>query len=114
MELKRRGVRQKGRLRAHVPPGVERQESRGQGVHQVPARHKERGHRRAQLRQEGRQLGGQIGKRNLELNKQAVKTAKEIQKLDSKSARWIAADALKKLAGAVSYTHLTLPTIYSV
>ncbi|MCJ7744753.1 MAG: DNA alkylation repair protein, partial [Actinobacteria bacterium] len=41
----------------------------------------------------------QIGKRNLELNKQAVKTAKEIQKLDSKSARWIAADALKELAG---------------
>ncbi|MBK5092076.1 MAG: DNA alkylation repair protein [Actinobacteria bacterium] len=39
----------------------------------------------------------QIGKRNLALNKQAIKTAKEIQKLDSKSARWIAADALKEL-----------------
>ncbi len=41
----------------------------------------------------------QIGKRNLALNKHAVKTAREIQKLDSKSARWIAADALKELEG---------------
>ena len=41
----------------------------------------------------------QIGKRNLALNKHAVKTAREIQKLDSKSARWIAADALNELEG---------------
>ena len=39
----------------------------------------------------------QIGKRNLALNKAAVKAAREIQKLDSKSARWIAADALREL-----------------
>jgi 3-methyladenine DNA glycosylase AlkD len=41
----------------------------------------------------------QIGKRNLALNKHAVKTAREIQKLDSKSAKWIAADAIKELEG---------------
>ena len=41
----------------------------------------------------------QIGKRNLALNKHAVKMAREIQKLDSKSAKWIAADALKELEG---------------
>lgn len=41
----------------------------------------------------------QIGKRNKRLNKLAVKTAKEIQKLDSKSARWIAKDALRELTG---------------
>ena len=41
----------------------------------------------------------QIGKRNKKLNKEAVKTAKEIQKMDSKSARWIAADALRELTG---------------
>ena len=39
----------------------------------------------------------QIGKRNLSLNKKAIKTAKEIQKMDSKSARWIASDALREL-----------------
>ncbi len=39
----------------------------------------------------------QIGKRNAELNVKAIATAKQIQALDSKSARWIAADALKEL-----------------
>jgi len=38
-----------------------------------------------------------IGKRNLSLNKAAIKAAKEIQKMDSKSAKWIAADALREL-----------------
>ena len=42
----------------------------------------------------------QIGKRNLALNKMAIQTAKEIQRLDSKSARWIAADALRELTSA--------------
>jgi 3-methyladenine DNA glycosylase AlkD len=39
----------------------------------------------------------QIGKRNRNLNKQAIEAAREIQKLDSKSAKWIAADALREL-----------------
>ena len=39
----------------------------------------------------------QIGKRNLTLNKKAIKFAKEIQKMDSKSARWIASDAIREL-----------------
>ena len=39
----------------------------------------------------------QIGKRNLKLNKEAIKTAEEVQLLDSKSARWIASDALREL-----------------
>ncbi len=44
----------------------------------------------------------QIGKRNLSLNKAAIKAAEEIQKMDSKSARWIAKDALRELrSGAV-------------
>ena len=38
-----------------------------------------------------------IGKRNLNLNKAAVTTAKQIQQLDSKAARWIAADAIREL-----------------
>ncbi len=38
-----------------------------------------------------------IGKRNKALNERAVAVAKEIQKVDSKSARWIAADALREL-----------------
>ncbi|MFH0929183.1 MAG: DNA alkylation repair protein [Candidatus Aenigmatarchaeota archaeon] len=39
----------------------------------------------------------QIGKRNITLNKKAIKTAKEIRKIDSRAARWIAADALREL-----------------
>jgi len=38
-----------------------------------------------------------IGKRNRFLNKRAIEMAKEIQKIESKSARWIAADAIKEL-----------------
>jgi 3-methyladenine DNA glycosylase AlkD len=39
----------------------------------------------------------QIGKRNLGLNRAAIRTAREIQKLGTPSARWIAADALREL-----------------
>ncbi len=39
----------------------------------------------------------QIGKRNRRLKEAAVKTAREIQKIDSKAARWIAANALREL-----------------
>ncbi|MBS7619614.1 DNA alkylation repair protein, partial [Candidatus Bathyarchaeota archaeon] len=38
-----------------------------------------------------------IGKRNLNLNKKAIETAKEIQKIDSRSAQWIASDAIREL-----------------
>ena len=38
-----------------------------------------------------------IGKRNKFLNKRAIEVAKEIQKVDSKSARWIASDAIRGL-----------------
>lgn len=39
----------------------------------------------------------QIGKRNLVLNKKAIAAAKAIEEIDSKSARWIAADAIREL-----------------
>lgn len=39
----------------------------------------------------------QIGKRSVKLNKEAVRTAKEIQRMDSKSAKWIGSDALREL-----------------
>jgi len=38
-----------------------------------------------------------IGKRNLSLNIKALKIANEIKNRDSKSARWIAADAIREL-----------------
>ena len=41
----------------------------------------------------------QIGKRNLALNMAAIDTARGMLKLDSKSARWIASDALRELEG---------------
>jgi 3-methyladenine DNA glycosylase AlkD len=39
----------------------------------------------------------QIGKRSKFLNKEAIKLAKEIRTIDSKSARWIANDAIREL-----------------
>ena len=39
----------------------------------------------------------QIGKRSKFLNKEALKLAKEIKSLDSKSAKWIANDAVREL-----------------
>ena len=42
----------------------------------------------------------QIGKRNRNLNRAPINTAKEILKVDSKAARWIASDAIRELTGA--------------
>ena len=39
----------------------------------------------------------QIGKRNRNLNKLAIRTAKDIHTMDSRSAKWIASDALREL-----------------
>jgi 3-methyladenine DNA glycosylase AlkD len=39
----------------------------------------------------------QIGKRNQRLNKLAVQTAREIQKMEPRPAKWIASDALREL-----------------
>jgi len=39
----------------------------------------------------------QIGKRNLTLNRKAIEAAKEAQKTDSRSAKWIASDAIREL-----------------
>jgi len=41
----------------------------------------------------------QIGKRNLRLNGKAIERAERIRALDSRAARWIAADALRELRG---------------
>lgn len=49
----------------------------------------------------------QIGKRNLDLNKAAIKTAKEIQRVDSKAAKWIASDALRELTSPTVQRTLT-------
>jgi 3-methyladenine DNA glycosylase AlkD len=38
-----------------------------------------------------------IGKRNLRLNREAIRAAERIRKQDSRAARWIAADALREL-----------------
>ena len=41
----------------------------------------------------------QIGKRNARLLQKAIATAEKIERLDSRSARWIAKDALRELRG---------------
>ena len=38
-----------------------------------------------------------IGKRNADLNRAAIEAAKEIQRMDSRAARWVASDALREL-----------------
>ena len=38
-----------------------------------------------------------IGKRNLNLNRVAINTAREIQRINSKAARWIASDTIREL-----------------
>lgn len=49
----------------------------------------------------------QIGKRNLNLNKMAIKTVEEIRQIDSRSARWIAADAIRELTSEAIQKRLT-------
>jgi 3-methyladenine DNA glycosylase AlkD len=51
----------------------------------------------------------QIGKRNAELNKKAIAISKEIQGLDSKTARWIAADALRELQNDTTRKKISKP-----
>jgi 3-methyladenine DNA glycosylase AlkD len=38
-----------------------------------------------------------IGKRNIKLNREAIRVAEKLRRRDSRSARWIAADALREL-----------------
>lgn len=48
----------------------------------------------------------QIGKRNRRLNQAAIRTAREIQSIPSKSARWIASDALRELTNETTRDRL--------
>jgi 3-methyladenine DNA glycosylase AlkD len=48
-----------------------------------------------------------IGKRNRALNRKALAVAKEIQKIDSKAARWVASDALRELTNEKVRARLT-------
>jgi len=47
-----------------------------------------------------------IGKRNLYLNEAALETARAIQQLDSKAARWISSDAIRELESEAIQTRL--------
>lgn len=49
----------------------------------------------------------QIGKRNAALNSAAIASAKRLRSQDSKSARWIASDALRELEGSQVQTMLS-------
>ncbi|MEA1958155.1 MAG: DNA alkylation repair protein [Chloroflexota bacterium] len=53
----------------------------------------------------------QIGKRNANLNRLAVETAEEIQKLSPRSAKWIASDALRELKSETVQARLRKETI---
>jgi 3-methyladenine DNA glycosylase AlkD len=49
-----------------------------------------------------------IGKRNQQLNAAAISSAQQIQKQDSRTARWIAADALRELKSDAVQTRLRM------
>jgi 3-methyladenine DNA glycosylase AlkD len=49
----------------------------------------------------------QIGKRNARLNKLAIRIARDIRRIDSRAARWIASDALRELASDRVQARLT-------
>ncbi len=52
----------------------------------------------------------QIGKRSAHLHARAIATAREIQRIDSRSARWIAGDALRELESAAVRERVGQPT----
>ena len=47
-----------------------------------------------------------IGKKNLRLNREAIRAAERIRRQDSRAARWIAADALRELKSAAVQARL--------
>jgi 3-methyladenine DNA glycosylase AlkD len=47
-----------------------------------------------------------IGKRNIRLNREAIRAAERIRRQDSRAARWIAADALRELKSAAVQARL--------
>jgi 3-methyladenine DNA glycosylase AlkD len=55
----------------------------------------------------------QLGKRSLELNRRAIAFAEEIRRLDSRSARWIANDALRELRSQAVQNRLKKKTAHS-
>jgi len=48
----------------------------------------------------------QIGKRSEGLNRRSIETARDIQRMDSRAARWIATDALRELTSEPVQEHL--------
>jgi 3-methyladenine DNA glycosylase AlkD len=72
----------------------------------LPAIAREAGDERHFIRKAVNWALRQIGKHSLTLNIQAIETARQIQHLDSKAARWIAADALRELTSAPVQTRL--------
>ncbi len=52
-----------------------------------------------------------IGKRNSRLNQAALEAAKEIQRLDSRAARWVAADAIRELESEAVQRRLEKQTV---
>src|SRR6266478_291784 len=51
-----------------------------------------------------------IGKRNMRLNREAIRAAERIRRQDSRSTRWIAADALRELKSAAVQKRLQRKT----
>ena len=72
--------------------------SAGRAVRREPGAHRARGCRRAQLRQERRQLGApRVGRRNAALNAKAVTLARRLSESPEAAARWIGKESLKEL-----------------
>jgi len=51
----------------------------------------------------------QIGKRSTGLNSKAIRTSEQIERIDSRAARWVARDALRELRGDAVQARLRKP-----
>ncbi len=74
----------------------------------LPLIHREAADGRAMVKKAVNWALPQIGKRSRMLNDAAIQTALQLQRADSKTARWIAADALRELRSAAIQRRLKM------
>src|SRR6516164_10346510 len=98
LEPPRAGVHQAGGICADGLPGVSGQAGDGRAIPESVAVDRARGGRHFVKKAVNWALRN-IGKRNLRLNREATRAAARIRRQGSRSARWIAADALRELEG---------------
>jgi 3-methyladenine DNA glycosylase AlkD len=86
--------------------GQDRRANDGDFLRALPLIKRESGDDRDFVRKAVNWALRQIGKRNVDLNRAAIQTAKEIQSLGTRSGRWIATNAIRELESPEVKTRL--------